>query len=76
MGLLTSHCETRWSLLWTSRVQVKYASVAAFITEAHPANDDRRGVLRRRRGEFHMLLSAHTLPVARLVGQQGLVLDI
>lgn len=75
MALLTGNSEASLSLLWTGRMHVKDAGIAAFITEAHPADGDSRGVFRGR-GELHILLSTHTVSVARLVAQQGLVLGI
>lgn len=56
-------------------MHVKDAGVAAFITEAHAADGDYRGVFRGGE-ELHMLLSAHTVSLAGQVAEQGLVLDI
>lgn len=74
--LLTINSETRLPLLWTRRKQIKYAGVAAFVPEAHPADGDGWGVLRGGRGKLHVLLSTDTVLVARLVAQQGLILDV
>lgn len=73
--LLTGNSEAGQTLLRPRRVHVKDAGIAAFVAEAHPADDDSRGVLGGG-GELHMLLSTHAVPVARLVSQQSLVLDI
>lgn len=73
--LLTGNSEAGLSLLWTGLMHVKDAGVAAFVTEAHPADDDSRGVFWGG-CELNMLLSAHTVSLAGLVGQQCLVLDI
>lgn len=73
--LLTGDSETGASLLWTRRMNVKDAGVAAFITEAHPADGYGGGVFWRG-GKLHVLLSTNAVSLARLVAQQGLVLDI
>lgn len=73
--LLTGNGKADASLLWTRRVHVKDAGVAAFITEAHPADGYGGGVFWGR-GELHVLLSTHAVFLARLVTQQGLVLGI
>lgn len=56
-------------------MHIEDADVAAFVAEAHPANGDSRGVFEGG-GKLNMLLSTHTVSLARLVAQQGLVLDI
>ena len=56
-------------------MHVEDAGVAAFITEAHAADGDNRGVFRGG-AELHVLLSAHAVSLAGQVAQQGLVLDI
>lgn len=73
--VLTGDSEAGATLLWTRRVNVEDAGVAAFITEAHPADDHGGGVFWGR-GKLHVLLSTHAVFFARLVAQQGLVLDI
>lgn len=75
MALLTGNGEAGLSLLRTGRMHIKDAGVASFVTEAHPADGDGRGVLWGG-GELHVLLSAHAVFLSGLVGQQGLVLDI
>lgn len=73
--VLTGDSEAGATLLWTRRVNVEDAGVAAFITEAHPADGYGGGVFWGR-GKLHVLLSTHAVFLARLVAQQGLVLDI
>lgn len=75
MALLTNNSEAGLSLLWTGRMHVKDAGVAALVAEAHPADGDSRGVFWGG-SELHMLLSTRAVSLARLVAQQGLVLDI
>lgn len=73
--LLTGDSEAGVSLLWARRVNVKDAGVAAFVTEAHPADAYGGGVFWGG-GKLHVLLSTNAVSLARLVAQQALVLDI
>lgn len=75
MALLTGNSEAGLTLLRTRRMHVKDAGITALVTETHPADGDRRCVFGGG-SKLHMLLSTHTVSLARLVAQQGLVLDI
>lgn len=74
-ALLTGNSKAGLSLFRSRRMHVKDAGVAAFISEAHPADGDSWSVFGGG-GKLHMLLSTHTVSLAMQVAQKCLVLDI